>query len=340
MEYTFNKPKVFLSHSKKDVDFIRRLDSDLRLCNIETWLDEVDIPHGKSWQDSIFEFGIPTCDAIIAYLTENSIESPVVKKEIDVALLQSLRDSNIAFLPYVNKNELRVKLRPDIQSLQTKEWNNQNYQTFLPSVIANIWQNYLRKTVSTAILNERYKITQLELELEKRKNQDVGIFSQNENTEFEYLSNVFNDNVRAEINIYIPNEENAYPSKPNSTRTIGINSLSLVIAASELNDFDKSDVFAIAQEACNNQLNSLYPNGREHPNHYELVGGYENVRDFGLAQKMVLFGLLETVSQKVHNGDYTSTYYTNIFTSKIHRFRFWLSFNSKLPEKVILDFVD
>ena len=124
MEYTFNKPKVFLSHSKKDIEFIRRLDSDLRLCNIETWLDEVDIPHGKSWQDSIFEYGIPTCDAIIAYLTENSIESPVVKKEIDVALLQSLRDSNIAFLPYVNKNELRIKLRPDIQSLQTKEWND------------------------------------------------------------------------------------------------------------------------------------------------------------------------------------------------------------------------
>src|SRR5688572_8847985 len=107
MEYTLNKPKVFLSHSKRDIDFIRRLDSDLRLCNIETWLDEVDIPHGKSWQDSIFEYGIPTCDAIIAYLTENSIESPVVRKEIDVALLQTLRDSNIAFLPYVNKSELR-----------------------------------------------------------------------------------------------------------------------------------------------------------------------------------------------------------------------------------------
>src|SRR5215212_5098109 len=117
MEERINKPRVFLSHSQKNSDFIEKLDGDLRKCQIDTWLFTVDIRHGKSWQDSIFESGLPTCDAIIVYLTEVSIESPVVKKEIDVGLLQNLRDNNIAFLPYVDNAKLREKLRPDIQAL-------------------------------------------------------------------------------------------------------------------------------------------------------------------------------------------------------------------------------
>ncbi len=329
MEYIFNKPKVFLSHSKKDIEFIKRLDGDLRHCNIETWFDEVEIPHGKSWQSSIFEYGIPTCDAIIVYLTEHSIESPVVRKEIDVALLQNLSDSNIAFLPYVNKNELRAKLRPDIQSLQTKEWNDQNYLTFLPSVVANIWQNYLKKTIATAILNERYKITQLELEIEKRKNQDVGIFSQNENTEFEYLYKVFNENIKVEVKTYIPDDDNSYRNEPDIIYIAEINLLSLIVKASELADF--TDVFSLIQEACETQVNSLYPNTKDHPNKYEFDG------NFDLSQKALLYGLIEKVSQTIGRGEnYTSTLTHSNFTAKIHRFKFWLSYTNKLPEKILV----
>jgi hypothetical protein len=307
MEYIFNKPKVFLSHSKKDIEFIKRLDGDLRHCNIETWFDEVEIPHGKSWQSSIFEYGIPTCDAIIVYLTEHSIESPIVRKEIDVALLQNLSDSNIAFLPYVNKNELRAKLRPDIQSLQTKEWNEQNYQTFLPSVVANIWQNYLKKTIATAILNERYKITQLELEIEKRKNQDVGVFPQNENTEFEYLYKVFNENIRTELKTHIPDE-------PDIIYILEINLLSLIVAVSQSAYF--YGFVPLIQEACEPQLNSLYPNGFEHSDNYEIFSALE----LNLTQKMLLYGLIENGTQHIE------------FANKIHRFKFWLSYTNKLPE--------
>jgi len=321
MEYVFNKPKVFLSHSKKDIDFIKRLDGDLRLCNIETWFDEVEIQHGKSWQSSIFEYGIPTCDAIIVYLTEHSIESPVVRKEIDVALLQNLSDSNIAFLPYVNKNELRARLRPDIQSLQTKEWNDQNYQTFLPSVVANIWQNYLKKTVSVAILNERYKITQLELEIEKRKNQDVGIFFQNESAEFEFLYKEFNENTRVEVKAYIRDENNSYKNpditNPDITYVVEVNLLSVVVVFSQLAHeyYGTREVMGLVTNACETHLNSLYPNGKEHPNYYEIADR------INLYEKMLLYGLIDTISQ-------------NKFTNKIHRFRFWLAYNNKLPEKI------
>ena len=90
METLFNKPRVFLSHSKKNVEFIEKLAADLQKCQIDPWLDSVEIRHGKSWQDSIFEHGLPSCDAIIVYFTEESIQSNVVKKEIDVGLLSFL----------------------------------------------------------------------------------------------------------------------------------------------------------------------------------------------------------------------------------------------------------
>jgi len=150
-----NKPRVFLSHSKKDVDFINPLAEDLRSCQIEPWLDSEDIRHGEPWLDAIFESGIPTCDCIIVYLTENSIDSPMVKKEIDTSILQKLKDNHIGFIPYVSFAPLREKLRPDIQALQTLEWNAKNYQTLLPRVVAEIWRYFLDRTVKSSISGKK-----------------------------------------------------------------------------------------------------------------------------------------------------------------------------------------
>ena len=57
-----NKPRVFLSFSDEDAPFINQLDSDLRNCQVSTWLYTKQIRHGKPWLEAIFEAGIPTCD--------------------------------------------------------------------------------------------------------------------------------------------------------------------------------------------------------------------------------------------------------------------------------------
>src|ERR1044072_8093690 len=139
-------PWVFLSHSKLDVDFISKLASDLRRCQIEPWLDTEEIRDGKPWLKVIFEDGIPTCDVVVVYLTESSIRSKMVAKEIDAALIEQLADRGISFLPYVNSAELRNKIRGDIRSLQCREWNSQNYNEILPGVIAEIWRSFLERT--------------------------------------------------------------------------------------------------------------------------------------------------------------------------------------------------
>ena len=81
MEVRKNKPRVFLSHSKADIEFVRQIRNDLQKCQIDTWLDEDDIRHGKPWLDSIFEDGIPTCDSVIVYFSSYALQSQMVKKE-------------------------------------------------------------------------------------------------------------------------------------------------------------------------------------------------------------------------------------------------------------------
>lgn len=71
MESRLNKPRVFLSHSKSDKSFIELINNDLRKCQIDPWLDSEEIRHGKPWLDTIFEDGIPTCDSVLVYFTDN-----------------------------------------------------------------------------------------------------------------------------------------------------------------------------------------------------------------------------------------------------------------------------
>jgi hypothetical protein len=47
---------------------------------IDDWIDTEDIRDGRPWLNEIFEHGIPTCDAILVYLTENSLKSNVSLK--------------------------------------------------------------------------------------------------------------------------------------------------------------------------------------------------------------------------------------------------------------------
>ena len=187
-----NKPKVFLSHSKKDAEFIHRLCKDLRLCQIEPWLDSQEIRHGQPWLDAIFESGIPTCDAILIYLTENSIESPVVKKEIDASIIKKLKESHVAFLPYVSKEILRDQLRLDIQALQTLEWNKQNYAEMLPRVVAEIWHSYLDRVVLSVAKDEKVRRLEAELELERLKKTGMeSIFEAKEIADFDFICKQF-----------------------------------------------------------------------------------------------------------------------------------------------------
>jgi hypothetical protein len=47
IEMKINRPRVFISHSKKDIDFVKKLYDDLRKCMIAPWLDSEEIRAGN-----------------------------------------------------------------------------------------------------------------------------------------------------------------------------------------------------------------------------------------------------------------------------------------------------
>lgn len=343
MEQRLGKPKVFLSHSKKNVDFIEKLDDDLRKCQIDTWLDTVEIRHGKSWQDSIFQYGLPTCDAVIVYFTELSIQSPVVKKEMDVALLQNLKDNNVAFLPYVSDEKLRENLRPDIQALQVPEWNNNNYHLLLPRVVAEIWRSYLERTILIAVKDERLKRFQLELEIEKRKNQEDGVFLQSENTEFEFISSAFDRKIRLVID-YVNQYQIFYTDGRDNFTKIAENvhavEFKLLELFAKLTSIDKTEYhYSQLERWVYEQLNSLVvidkvgleENDNNILDHLSLlINGFPN-----LLEELRLYGLVETKVIEIEAARWDDRIdYRYIYTEKFFRYRYWLAYRGKLPNSV------
>lgn len=336
MEERINKPRVFLSHSKKNVDFIENLANDLRKCQIEPWLDTDQIRHGKSWQDSIFEFGLPTCDAVIVYFTEISIQSVVVKKEMDVGLLQNLKDSNIAFLPYVSDERLRQQLRPDIQALQVPEWNETNYHLLLPRVVAEIWRSYLERTIDLAVKDERLKRVQLELELEKRNNQSNNVFSPSENAEFEHIRKSFDKVIP--ITLELPHPEDAKGKNGNSSFDVDLLSVVATLPNGNSNDYVYWKHLYRLREKCLSLIEDHYKRRFSQQSLLnKQVAGFPD-----LLEELRMFGLVEGMPVENANvsafGDRIT--YNHIFTNKLFRWRYWLAYNNNLAQEISMKITD
>lgn len=74
--------KVFLSHSSKDKEFVRRV-ADIIGLNI-CIIDECEFEIGMKNIDEIFR-GIGKSDIFVYFISQNSLESDWVKKELNIA---------------------------------------------------------------------------------------------------------------------------------------------------------------------------------------------------------------------------------------------------------------
>jgi hypothetical protein len=92
------KVVAFLSHSSKDKAFIRQLASDLAKEGIDTWLDEHRILVGDSITEKIGQ-GLAQSDFFVVALSENSVRSSWVQKELSGALLREVEKRKVTVLP-------------------------------------------------------------------------------------------------------------------------------------------------------------------------------------------------------------------------------------------------
>lgn len=78
-------PGLFVSHSSKDKNFVRRLSIDLLNAGFPVWLDEWELEVGSSLSNRIYA-GIDDSTFFIVVVSTNSIESGWVNKELTGAL--------------------------------------------------------------------------------------------------------------------------------------------------------------------------------------------------------------------------------------------------------------
>lgn len=76
--------KVFLSHTRIDKPFVRKLAADLRNHGHTVWIDEAEINIGDTLIGKIRE-GLDSVDYVAVILSKASIQSEWVRKELEIA---------------------------------------------------------------------------------------------------------------------------------------------------------------------------------------------------------------------------------------------------------------
>ena len=89
---------IFLSHSHKDKSFSKKLANDLSKLEIRVWLDEAEINIGDSLIEKISS-GIDEMEYVGAILSKHSVSSEWVKKELDIAMNQEIKNRRVKVLP-------------------------------------------------------------------------------------------------------------------------------------------------------------------------------------------------------------------------------------------------
>lgn len=96
-----NYHSIFLSHTSVDKPFVRKLRGDLLEHGVpRVWVDEAEIEIGDSLISKIDE-GLKDCRFVGVIISEKSIKSPWVQKELEIAMTREIVGREVVVLPLV-----------------------------------------------------------------------------------------------------------------------------------------------------------------------------------------------------------------------------------------------
>jgi formylglycine-generating enzyme required for sulfatase activity len=82
--------QVFISYSRRDGDFVRKLNNALQRLGRETWVDWQNIPRGERWLNQIY-LGIEHANAIVCVISRHSLMSEICNEEFHYAFSRNKR---------------------------------------------------------------------------------------------------------------------------------------------------------------------------------------------------------------------------------------------------------
>ena len=81
---------VFISYSRRDIDFVRHLFDQLKARDREAWADWQDIPPTADWLAEIYR-GIEAADSFLFIISPDSVASEICTLEIEHAVQHNKR---------------------------------------------------------------------------------------------------------------------------------------------------------------------------------------------------------------------------------------------------------
>jgi len=113
------RPRVFLSYSRKNADYVSKLQQELRYEDVHAWRDEANIPGGSKWE-AVINAAISQMEAIVVVVTPESLASEWVEKESKAFIEQ--HKTIIPFIAHSSCRDSLPKYLEDFQSINgTKE---------------------------------------------------------------------------------------------------------------------------------------------------------------------------------------------------------------------------
>lgn len=148
MADTYNLSDVFISYSRKDNVFVRKLFDSLKAQNKEVWADFEDIPKAADWWKEI-QAGIDAADSFVFVISPDSVRSDICRQEVDHAVAKGKR-----FLPLLHRDVVEAtdkeKIHPAISAhnwiffRETDDYETA-FNTLLESVNTDLEHNRMLK---------------------------------------------------------------------------------------------------------------------------------------------------------------------------------------------------
>lgn len=91
-------PDVFLSHSTRDQEFVRKLAEDLAFCEVDVWIDEWELQPGDSLQDVIGQ-ALNASRFVAIVLGDNFTDSRWASDEMKQAFARERRENRVVVVP-------------------------------------------------------------------------------------------------------------------------------------------------------------------------------------------------------------------------------------------------
>lgn len=109
---------VFISYSRVNSDFARKLNNGLQIQNKTTWFDQESIASGEDFEQEIFK-GIERCNNFLFIISPQSIESPYCVREVEYA-----KQLNKRIVTVLHQKVDSKKLHPVLASVQWIDFKN------------------------------------------------------------------------------------------------------------------------------------------------------------------------------------------------------------------------